>query len=1624
MDTNSPTATDQPTDRDTPTVTGELADTDKALIHIGAVLPGTGAAGEDRDTVTARHYTHPALDDRVVVRLTPAVLGRAEDLTCEYLGFSAPVRTTGVGTGRRSALGFPAWALVHDPANAHHALNLVKDVERLARTAKSRAGAAKDGFTALGDMLGRSAPHFLPTFYEQAGRIFLRHGNTTYAASMFGKAREAEEVHDLAVDPDRTREVFLEFAFAGALTAKALSAHAKGLARRHDPDEAHELFLTLCVERTRGGLPPYTGMPEDLRRLARAAGRTPRAEDERLLRAILDSPAISRAGGAFWKSYRDSLVAVAKADAGVRARLLAFVPDSTAALDTWFDVLDACGATRALTEPPGEVPADPAGWLSSVLAVRSGDWRGVDRSPRLLELVGRMADRLAADGVPVRVLRHWRQGELDVLDLLVAHGVPIADDDGDEVGLDVTGWLDDRNPGRRDLTALAASDRFGPALGEGLAEHAREHARPTVVGVEVLRSATAVPGLRAALRRLLTTRAAEVAATGLPDLRRHLDGLAVLRLPEAFADVPEAAEAIAATDVAAAVHRTLHAGLFDELGWPALEEAVARLETTGPKDRAITVCGEGWPALVLRAGETFVVAGPDGVLAEHVARIPADARPRWTIEPSATWFDGVLLVRWQGPDRELAYWSDAPDRVFPVAEDAHHYYGRAVPLPSIALPGGGRFAGRRAVHPGDTRVPTPRQAHGDGVGVWTLHHERTWHWREVDPATGEPGRASLPRFLEDFAADGAELSLFDCDLRPATPATAASPLGTADGLHGWRVRREADGSWTGEGVDGRRVRLPRHVQRPAGVLRLPGADLPMGSDREAISLVGEDGAVLARLPVGGHHPEYAAGTPLVPPRDWWHLLRPRDEAGSAALRAVTRRAVDEMLAAAARETGERTARERLAALARGEHDELSAAVTTALPGLTHPALITGVADVVRRAADLLRAFRAYGGIAEAARAVRPATAPTGPEVTEEDVHEALGWFGGYRSHWSGGAAPTTLPALITAFGEAAAHPEARDLPEAQGSDWFHAVPHPGALVHRAASPLTPEVHRQALALLLRCLADSGLADGHWRVVGVVVPPGDTVVHRRVIPVGGGFVALLESQWFSGAGSRFSGLQFTRTPGRYELPRGWRLDHADEVRTPFGGDRLRRFLDALAEHGPAPWFPEAVPALVERTGLGTAEATVLLAGMPGVAGWEANYLAAADRRLLGLSAAGAKAAKARLNSLDNAFRRRLLAAAVPADPAELWTRGPDVDAVARVWTDEHGYRAPVPDDVLVDAAKQLGLPDVAEYVTGAVNPDLTPWLTTDAELRLEGGELVGHDRGGFHQQALTAVPQVLLWLAHRLPVGSPLRAKLPETLALARRRVAHPGFAVRLDAWSSTDAVRALLGIDVPDDRTTHRYRDWLDVVGFTSHHCRFVVRPGLLGPHDRDVLAALVEITGDQDVLWALDLLAAEGLTEACRATAPEGVDPTACFQDPTVSVPALVAEVATTLGLPEDAAVLYLQLLALPDPTDANTARWTGWEPARLRAARTALTATDLVLTAKRARAGRSLFLPGGWLALGAPHLPLEAWKAPMFGFTTTPPGVIAPREPVADLFTRAWRRVLDGDAPAYEQLKTGGRR
>lgn len=455
--------------------------TASALLEAGALLPPGSSRREDADTLTVRTYTHAALGERSVVRLVPGTLGEAEDLALDFLGLVRDAETPEIGQVRRETLGFPAWALVNDPANGHHALALVKDVERLARQAKSRPGNAKEGFEKLGDRLGRAVPHFLPTFFEQAARIFLQFDNTTYAAAFFGKAREAERVHALAVDEQRQRAVFLEFAFAGALTVKALKQHVRDLAARLDAAEAWAQFRQLAVERCAAGMPPYASLPQDARVLIKAAG-LPRVEAEcDLVADLVASPAAVRAPASFWTAYRATLAILAERRPAVRERMLEIMPaglDHGAKSDEfWLELLAECGADRLLTGEDGGTAAgsgsvaeaaggvDAADWLSRWAAHRKRGATVCDSSPATLGLVARMAPRLRADGRAVDLFTGRRHVGVDIalLDLCAAEDIPLALPGPDaEVHLGLDRWVRDTRPERRELAAVAADPRLRP----------------------------------------------------------------------------------------------------------------------------------------------------------------------------------------------------------------------------------------------------------------------------------------------------------------------------------------------------------------------------------------------------------------------------------------------------------------------------------------------------------------------------------------------------------------------------------------------------------------------------------------------------------------------------------------------------------------------------------------------------------------------------------------------------------------------------------------------------------------------------------------------------------------------------------------------------------------------------------------------------------------------------------------------------------------------------------------------------------------------------------------------------------------------------------------------------------
>ncbi|WP_242438821.1 hypothetical protein [Streptomyces sp. CB00455] len=180
--------------------------------------------------------------------------------------------------------------------------------------------------------------------------------------------------------------------------------------------------------------------------------------------------------------------------------------------------------------------------------------------------------------------------------------------------------------------------------------------------------------------------------------------------------------------------------------------------------------------------------------------------------------------------------------------------------------------------------------------------------------------------------------------------------------------------------------------------------------------------------------------------------------------------------------------------------------------------------------------------------------------------------------------------------------------------------------------------------------------------------------------------------------------------------------------------------------------------------------------------------------------------------------------------------------------------------------------------------------------------------------------------------------------------------------------------------------------------------------------------------------MAVTGLTEELERVAPlldgggldrmmrrarSGAVPAGAYEaDPRQSCPELVARAAGRLGVGPDAAALYLQVATLAAPTDRNVRRWNSWSATRHAQVRAELLGTGAVVEAKRARAGRSVFLPGDWTELKAPHLPLETAKLashavrPLWGNVIRSPfGRVLPTAPLHEMFATAWERLHGQD-------------
>ena len=434
-------------------------------ISAGGIAPLADGVPAHTDRLIALSFT---INDRPLVRLIPEKLNQAETLTLGSLGVSAGASRP-VGAAASRAVGFPAWPIINDPDNAHHALNLVGDLEWARRNAQNNAKRVKERFDALVVTLTSSAPHFVPTLLEELARIFYGVGNVQYARQYFGKAREVERAHALPVDNDRHQSVFVEFAVAGVVGARELTAEASAALERSDnPADAFDYMLNINAERIRAGVAPYAFLPRDMRKIGKTAGLSADEVDDRLFDSILGLKGFNNAPAGFFNSVVTSLSRYARTRPDAQEILLSSCPDEMT-IEKYLTLLDNAGALVKLRENKDALAA----WVINLC--ENVSYSSFDEpSPRLINEI--LAAGAALQGQEIRP--EWHRTPLSVLDALAEFNVVWKGIEGEKRYIDFS-WSEWFNPDydstRRSLSFLADDSVLAPQLAHDLSGHRVQH---------------------------------------------------------------------------------------------------------------------------------------------------------------------------------------------------------------------------------------------------------------------------------------------------------------------------------------------------------------------------------------------------------------------------------------------------------------------------------------------------------------------------------------------------------------------------------------------------------------------------------------------------------------------------------------------------------------------------------------------------------------------------------------------------------------------------------------------------------------------------------------------------------------------------------------------------------------------------------------------------------------------------------------------------------------------------------------------------------------------------------------------------------------------------------------------
>ena len=1576
-----------------------------AVVRAGGIVPTDAKVGTDVRVgeVAARRYAHPALPGRTIVRIVPDVMAPGADVEMETLGFARGEVSGKLGKGRFRSLGFPGWALVHDPARAKFALEVMKDFKRAAKQVKSKPGNARDAFVEIGKRLARSVPHFLPSFWEEAGRRFVAEDSTTFAAQAFEKARQAEKEHALPVDEDVRSAVYLEFALAGAIAAKSLAGYAKELEEAYGAEAAYPRYLELATRRVLGGMPPWTGLAKELRALAKSAKKDVAAEDDAFLAAILDAPAIARAPGELWTTYEPAIVRLAKRSPAVRRRLRHLYPEpSSRAKDFgtwWFDLLVRTGSLEGLWDEgvdaaEAEAPGATAEWLGKAIRFTKG-------APALFDLLPKLLPRLVREAKPVAVLcaTARRQGiSLDFAETLLAAGVPIAEPPR---------WctIDLAQPFTCDPVHVEADAVLGPRLLLAVED---------VLGTpEFEAKSSGKKGLARVRRAWLEREVGRLEGRGLVELGYACARLQAKARPTLWAEHPDLVLRVQRTDVVPALTRTLRGGVFAEWTWPVYEELVAREKVELKLDGA-------WPFPVFRTATKGFVLGADRILLEHDFVLP----PKASVHRCA-FIEGDLLVTLSVVGSTMrAYWASSPNDLFDLEG---YLYWRDLPT-SVAAPGGGVSLGERAIHRGDRVIKIGNGLVSDGETLWTSGYEDgRMKLFELDPKTGAKGRASWPAFVQAAASTSDDTSrLHAVSLAPAPEGVTASPLGQKDGLLGIYIRGpalHATGAREVVRIDGLRW-TGTETQAPSALATWPGDPAPRavfqrrqlrvdgGYGTHELHLEDPAGAIFAAL---GPETPYRAGWTALPHLSLWCYLRPRDEAASRALRALP----------------DATAK----ALLEGD-------VATVLPEVKAKALAEGIAAIAAQAV----AFRADLAKLAASTTSEASAAPAASATTVEDseLAAALGPF--IEMRWSS----SEVTDEIAAISDAVRGKGTRSFSESW-APWDRLVGRLRGVALFAMLPGTSAEHRATIAALLEAFAPTVFVDPAYRIrwfagkMTSASPARPGTAHTWIAESGGSTYVFRDlnaivptaTEWDIQALELRADDAFVPPPG---------VTIREERKIVHDGDAA--FLAGFAEiarQAPPAWDSGAADAFAAEAGVTRAEATLVLAGMPNMRTYAADFLGKELREKLGLKTSDAKMARESLQGLPRAKLLDVYALAAPADARDLvrpWAESGLALRLGRAFGEVFGARVALREEIVTACERELDPPLASTTLLAAVASSGEPSFfrrpepTFDAAFKWQQKP----PSDVLSPAALTSLVGLVSWLYLALPSGDPYRDAVPRLATAIDQLLDDPKLVLPLRFLQGSDAaaVRPLVdlvhGEPMPatmnNDPALHAVDSGAIAVGTFREGTTagFLFRPAKVRPEDpigRAIASSNLPSWGiGTGTAWnAVALLRSRGLRAIVARIASGGLPAGAYEANPSVSMPALVGTVAKAKKLSEEAACHYLQLLGLLEPTAKAVQTWNGWKPAQYKKTCEELLAKKLVVAGKRERAGREVFLPGAWEKGREKNLPTEGWKKALYdervegGALVVLPRTL-PLRPLPEIWTDAWKRIEAGDIPKLEEV------